>query len=295
MYIDTATPPLPCNETWRVDPSRPTIDIYSMIELDAMRNLQTISTGTLPGSIIILIIIDLVPRATWMTWMFVALGSLFAITGGTLFTAYETEKHAMTIVFYVLAQLLLNLGPNTMTWILPAELFQTKYRGTLYGVAACAGKLGAITIQIINSLKVKNHGRDALAGMLLGLCPAMLLGALFTWAWIPEVQLPRGYHEEEDLDEATSQTGDGLENQPLTQQNSEQGPGSGRDKNAVKKTFIQKLLLKNRGLEDIAEEPARDQIIGFRENIKHLLGRRSKSPSGAPSGPMVQDAEMQEL
>jgi MFS transporter, PHS family, inorganic phosphate transporter len=175
MYLSSPSTELSCAETWRTDPSQPNISIYNMLQQNTLRNLQTITTGTLPGSIIILLVIDFVPRAAWMGWTFVALGGLFAITGSTLFVAYESDKHAMTVVFYVLTQLLNNLGPNTMTWILPAELFETKYRATFYGIAAAAGKLGAITIQIINKLLVSGKGKIPFAGLVSVHVPRRLL------------------------------------------------------------------------------------------------------------------------
>jgi PHS family inorganic phosphate transporter-like MFS transporter len=48
-----------------------------------------------------------------MGWIFVALAALFAVNGGTFFVTFETDKHALTITLYVLAQVLFNLGPNT--------------------------------------------------------------------------------------------------------------------------------------------------------------------------------------
>lgn len=37
-----------------------------------------------------------------------------------------------------------NFGPNSTTFIVPAEVFHTRFRGTLHGVSAAMGKLGAI-------------------------------------------------------------------------------------------------------------------------------------------------------
>lgn len=37
-----------------------------------------------------------------------------------------------------------NFGPNATTFIIPAEVFATKFRSTLHGVSAATGKLGAV-------------------------------------------------------------------------------------------------------------------------------------------------------
>lgn len=90
----------------------------------------------------------------------------------------------------------MNLGPNTITFMLPAELFETKNRGTCYGVAAACGKLGAIIAQIvIKKIKAGGSEKEPLAGLLLFLVPTMLMGALIAAIWIPEVQLPHSKDE----------------------------------------------------------------------------------------------------
>ncbi|KAK3384925.1 major facilitator superfamily domain-containing protein [Podospora didyma] len=281
MYLSSPPPDQPCSETWRADPAQPNITIYSMLEQDTVRNLQTITTGTLPGSLIVLLFIDYIPRATWMGWLFVALGGLFAITGGTFYVAYESDKHAMTLVFYVLTQLLLNLGPNTMTWIMPAELFGTRYRATFYGIAAAAGKLGALAIQVINTTSVAGKGRDPFAGMLLGLCPAMFLGALVTWLWIPEVQLPRrGSHHVQAYSE-------GSDNNSQHHRGSRPGTPTSHSSAASlsvqndRETFLARLILLNRSLEDIADDPAGNQIFGWRAHCRWLFGDKRANNGGS--------------
>ncbi|KAI1417894.1 MFS general substrate transporter [Hypoxylon sp. FL1857] len=238
-----------CNiATWRADPAHPNITIYEMLQQDSKRNIMTISSGALPGSIIILLAIDYLPRTTWMGWMFVALAAIFAVNGGTFFVTFETNKYALTVTLYVLAQVIFNLGPNTITFMLPGELFATKYRGTFYGLASASGKLGAITIQLITNFVFyrdtsEEYGRK-LAALLLGFCPAMLLGAFITWVWIPEVQNPRGHDDKPERGDNASDNGE-----------------------VESATFRQKLKLPNRPLADIAQNPGEGQILGMRQNI----------------------------
>ncbi|KAI0555920.1 major facilitator superfamily domain-containing protein [Xylaria curta] len=229
--------------------------IYRTLQENFVHNIITISIGALPGSVIILSAIDHVPRVTWMMWTFVALAALFAVNGSTLFIAFQTDKHALTIVLYVLAQLVFNLGPNTITFILPAELFATKYRGTFYGLAAASGKLGAITILLIINFAVYKgspfltSGHE-LAGTLLGFVPAMLLGAFISWVWIPEVQFPRGHRNEIIRDENASDDGE--------------------DHNLPQISFGKNLRLPNRPLAHIAQNPEDGQILGMRRNLRRL-------------------------
>jgi len=46
------------------------------------------------------------------------------------------------------AQFFLALGPATTTFVIPAEVFPTRYRSTAFGLAAAFGKLGAIVSQV---------------------------------------------------------------------------------------------------------------------------------------------------
>jgi PHS family inorganic phosphate transporter-like MFS transporter len=48
------------------------------------------------------------------------------------------------IVMYAFTFFFANFGPNTTTFIVPVELFNTKYRSTLHGMSAASGKAGAI-------------------------------------------------------------------------------------------------------------------------------------------------------
>jgi PHS family inorganic phosphate transporter-like MFS transporter len=48
------------------------------------------------------------------------------------------------ITMYALCFFFANFGPNATTFIVPAELFPTKWRSTGHGIAAACGKLGAI-------------------------------------------------------------------------------------------------------------------------------------------------------
>ena len=44
------------------------------------------------------------------------------------------------IVLYALTFFFANFGPNTVTFVQPVELFETRYRSTLHGISAASGK-----------------------------------------------------------------------------------------------------------------------------------------------------------
>jgi PHS family inorganic phosphate transporter-like MFS transporter len=60
-----------------------------------------------------------------------------------------TAAGRKTFVFlYCLINFFQNFGPNTTTFIIPGEIFPTRYRSTAHGIAAASGKLGAIVAQV---------------------------------------------------------------------------------------------------------------------------------------------------
>jgi hypothetical protein len=50
---------------------------------------------------------------------------------------------------YCSANFFQNFGPNVTTFVIPGEVFPTRYRATGHGISAACGKLGAIVAQII--------------------------------------------------------------------------------------------------------------------------------------------------
>ena len=53
------------------------------------------------------------------------------------------------MALYCLANFFQNFGPNTTTFVVPGEVFPTRYRTTAYGISAACGKLGAVIAQIV--------------------------------------------------------------------------------------------------------------------------------------------------
>lgn len=54
---------------------------------------------------------------------------------------------------YCLANFFQNFGPNVTTFVIPGEVFPTRYRCTGHGFSAACGKLGAIVAQVIFFVK----------------------------------------------------------------------------------------------------------------------------------------------
>jgi PHS family inorganic phosphate transporter-like MFS transporter len=212
--------------------------IYRVLEGNFLRALYTTAPASVCGCLLFLLIVNRVPRVRFMVCIFMMLAAIFAILGGTLFSVYATNHHDVIVVFYAISLFLINLGPNTITFLLPAELFGTKNRGTCYGIAAASGKLGAIVVQIVIwRIRAGGTEKEPLAGLLLAFTPLMLLGALTAWVWIPEVQDP-------------------IENK------------AGQIK--------QFSVFSNRPLEKIAKNVTLDQVVRIRNKLGHLVRKKTE-------------------
>lgn len=100
------------------------------------------------------------------------------------------------------------LGANTLTFIIPAEVFPTCYRSTCHGISAAAGKFGSIVSLLIVygiNQSYKSESRQGLIFLLFGSVAAF--GAVFSWAYLPDPQKyvddgdGKRYLETKDLEE----------------------------------------------------------------------------------------------
>ena len=66
----------------------------------------------------------------------------------------NTSSQKAFVFLYCLTNFFQNFGPNVTTFVIPGEIFPTRYRSTAHGISAASGKLGAIVAQAgFSSLK----------------------------------------------------------------------------------------------------------------------------------------------
>jgi PHS family inorganic phosphate transporter-like MFS transporter len=161
-----------------------------------LRNILTSSVGGLTGSIILVLGINRIPRAKFMAITFLLVAAMFLITGILLIIKKDSKSIGKGIlILYALIECFFNLGPNTLIWIMPSEIFPTKYRGTLYGISGAIGKLGALFIQSPKwktDITSKGLGTRFCAAFF----PIMVLGGLLAFG-TPEVQILQKQRREE--------------------------------------------------------------------------------------------------
>jgi len=97
------------------------------------------------------------------------------------------------VALYCLNYFFTEFGPNTTTFVLPAEIFPTKVRTTSHGISATVGKLGAAVGTFSFPLLQAKFG---LPGPMWIAGASCIVGLAITWSLLPE---PNGL----DLEEAS--------------------------------------------------------------------------------------------
>lgn len=128
-------------------------------------------------------------RQQWITSIIVAI--LYAIWAGV---THHTSTGGL-ITLFTLSQLFLNMGPNATTFLIPAEVFPTRVRGTAHGISAASGKAGALLTAFAFGSATDAIGLRGVLGLLSGI---MALVALVTFL-IPETKGRSLEDIEEDL------------------------------------------------------------------------------------------------
>jgi MFS transporter, PHS family, inorganic phosphate transporter len=73
--------------------------------------------------------------------------------------------------------------------MIPAEIFPTTYRCFCHGVSAAAGKLGSIVVLLILQYVHASDPSTTTQGYIFIIFGVvMAIGAVFSWAWIPNIQ-----------------------------------------------------------------------------------------------------------
>ncbi|KAK6939118.1 Major facilitator, sugar transporter-like [Dillenia turbinata] len=127
-------------------PDKKTVNAY--IEAYTIAKHQAIIAicSAIPGYWAAVYFIDRIGRVRiqMMGFFFMAVG-LFAI--GVPYYSYWDKDNKVGFGFmflYGLTFFFSNFGPNTTTFIVPAELFPTRFRSTCHGISGATGKVGAI-------------------------------------------------------------------------------------------------------------------------------------------------------
>ncbi|KAI3405804.1 PHO84 [Candida oxycetoniae] len=163
-------------------------NVYHKLYDSAAGNLILVCAGSLPGYWVSIATIDFLGRKVIQIGGFFILTVILCAMG---FGYYRLGDKGL-LGLYVVASFFQNFGPNVTTFIVPGEVFPTRYRSTAHGLSAAAGKVGAIIAQTCIGTLI-NHNCPAdkpncyLNHVLEIFALFMLLG-IFTSFLIPETK-----------------------------------------------------------------------------------------------------------
>lgn len=126
-----------------VEPTGTTVQIFEMLRSICVGNIIVSVGGLLPGYYGAYLLIDRIGRRPLQLYGFAILTALFVVMGIT----YEPLSHTLSgqhamFFLYCLANFFQNCGPNTTTFVIPGEVFPTRYRSTAHGISAANGVIG---------------------------------------------------------------------------------------------------------------------------------------------------------
>jgi MFS family permease len=103
---------------------------------------------------------------------------LIILASSTFFRIGGMNNMSLIFIGFIMFNLLMNVGPNATTFILPAELFPTEIRATGHGFSAAAAKIGAATGIFMLPIIKSKYG---ITNTLLILSAMPLLGLALTY------------------------------------------------------------------------------------------------------------------
>ncbi|OIW32810.1 MFS general substrate transporter [Coniochaeta ligniaria NRRL 30616] len=174
---------------WQTDPTQPCNTIYDVLLQQAKQYLLTVSIGSILGGICFIMFVNKFPRRQFLTSSFVFLTILFSVTGGVYYGVHHGPYAPATVVMVGICHFAFNFGANSLTFLIPAEIFPTTYRCVCHGVSAAAGKFGSVVaILMVYGINTGYHSatKQGLVFLLFAFVGA--IGALFSWAYLPDIQ-----------------------------------------------------------------------------------------------------------
>ncbi|KAF7330440.1 putative inorganic phosphate transporter [Mycena venus] len=183
--------------------------VYDNLHNVTIGNLILSVAGLIPGYWVSFLFIDSWGRKPIQLLGFTMLTLLFIIMGTYPLTASTAGKNAF-VFLYCLTNFFQNFGPNTTTFVIPGEIFPTRYRSTGHGISAASGKLGAIVAQVGFSRMVNIGGTNKFVPHILEILAFFMLTGIFSTLLLPETK-------QQSLEELSNENQEGFVRGPTTQ------------------------------------------------------------------------------
>ncbi|WP_373467802.1 MFS transporter [Acidianus infernus] len=147
-----------------------------------------------PGYFTAVALLDKLGRKTIQIQGFVMMAIIYLVVSSLMIVTYTSTGPKVSgflipaeaaFMLYALSFFFINFGPNTTTFVLPAEVYPVRFRTTGHGISAAAGKLGAglttyLFPTLLTAMGIKN--------LLIMLAVVSVIGALVTFFFVPETK-----------------------------------------------------------------------------------------------------------
>ncbi|XVF12619.1 hypothetical protein REPUB_Repub08aG0134600 [Reevesia pubescens] len=142
--------------------------------------------GTFPGYWFTVLFIEKIGRFVIQLLGFFMM-SIFMLILGIKYEYLRDENKLLFVVLYGLTFFFANFGPNSTTFVLPAELFPTRLRSTCHALSAASGKAGAMIGAFVVQSYTLDEKVDKIKRALMVLAFTNMLGFCFTFL-VPETK-----------------------------------------------------------------------------------------------------------
>ncbi|KAF2228933.1 putative MFS phosphate transporter [Viridothelium virens] len=116
----------------------------------------------------------------WMMIVGFMMDFILFIVPGFQFSYYQEKSHVTAFqAMYFLSSFFNQFGPNSVTFIVAAEVFPTPIRATAHGFSAAVGKAGALTAAVMYNYITDPQKFHVVPWFGLG-------GAIITWLFLPD-------------------------------------------------------------------------------------------------------------
>jgi MFS family permease len=160
------------------------INAHASLLENTLLQLAIFAVFAIPGYVVAILLLDKTGRKTIQILGFGMMALMFLLIG--LLPAVSANV-APFVLLYGISYFFTEFGPNTTTFIYPAEIFPVQVRTTSHGISAGAGKMGAFAgaflfpDMLASSLGLR--GAEVIAGVVAA------VGMLLTIGLLPE---PKG-------------------------------------------------------------------------------------------------------
>jgi len=163
---------------------------YDSIWNKALGNLIIAAIGTVPGYWVSVSLIEKIGRKPIQLMGFAVIGTCLAVIA-IFFHKIVNYSKTLFFVIYIICQFFFNFGPNMTTFVIPSEVFPTRFRTTAHGLSAASGKLGAIiaahSFGVIKDIGGAPGSNNFIQGLFGILAFMMLLGFIVS-TFLPETK-----------------------------------------------------------------------------------------------------------